>query len=272
MDVKKGNIFGEVSKYPESFMLRISEGTVADMNCENKFGRATNVDMSVNTDIWDGANATDDIDIWVAPTQARIHQIKSSSAADDGNPVGVGARIIKIYGLVDWDSKEVNETIIMNGITNVPTENSYVIIHRMKVLTKGSTDVNVGKITAIADVDGTVTAQINAGQGQTQMVIYGFPSNQDVYMTMLCASFRGTAAATESIDINVLFNPEPNVELTNFLTKHTMGLRSAGTSYVAHPFLPYKKFEGPGIIKIQANGSANNLNVSADFDLILVDN
>lgn len=36
-----------------------------------------------------------------------------------------------------------------------------------------------------------------------------------------------------------------------------------------HEFNPYNAFPGPGIIKLQGNGSANNLVVSAGFDLIL---
>lgn len=35
---------------------------------------------------------------------------------------------------------------------------------------------------------------------------------------------------------------------------------------------PYKKFTGPGIIKCRAEGSADGLDVSACFDLILADN
>lgn len=73
------------------FMLEVAAGNVPGNKSVNKFGRSTNVDNDVATDIWDRANATHDQDIWIAPTQARIHNIASTSANDDGDPVGVGA-------------------------------------------------------------------------------------------------------------------------------------------------------------------------------------
>jgi hypothetical protein len=256
----------------EDFMLEVSrqsQNKYANvMFGVNKFGRSTNVDSGVDTDIWDGANATDDQDIWVAPTQARVHNIVSTSTSDDGDPVGVGARTLRVYGLTAWDSPETSEDIIMNGTTDVATTNSYVIIHRMKVLTKGATSSNVGVITATAVTDGTITAQINAGNGQTLMAIYGIPSGYTFYMTELYASILKTGA-TGLADCSLLFNPEPDAELTNFLVKHTFGAVSTGSSNVPKQFKPYNPFVGPGILKVQANGSAANLDVSAGFDGIL---
>ncbi len=251
--------------------LEVPRGNVPGVSSINKYGRSTNVDNGIDTDVWDRANVTDDQDVWIAPTEARIHQLVSSSASDDGSPAGVGARTIEILGLTSWDTKEVSEIITLNGMVNVPTVNSYVIIHRMEVLTKGATSVNVGVITATADVDGTVTAQINAGEGQTHMAIFGVPSVQTAFMPSYYATVIKNAAAVR-IMITLLVNPEPNTELINFISKHTFGLDSGGGSDIQHPFNPYNEFPGPTIIKVQANASANDSDVSAGFDLILVDN
>ena len=251
--------------------LDVPRGLISTFSAVNKFGRTTNADSGVATDIHDGANATDDLDVWVAPTAARVHQIASTQAADDGNPVGVGARTLRVYGLTGWGTEEVSEDITLNGVGDVPTVNSYVIIHRMKVLTKGGTNVNVGVITATADTNGTVTAQINAGQGQTQMAIYGIPSTQTAFICNYYASAIKNAAAVR-VAVALLVNPEPDAELTKFLVKHTNGLDSTGTSYINHPFNPFFAVAGPAIIKVQVNASAADTDVSGGFDLVLVTN
>lgn len=252
-------------------MLEIPAGTISGQSAVNKFGRSTDVDAGVDTDIWDYANATDAQPIWVAPTTARVHDIVSTSANDDGSPAGTGARTIEIFGLTAWNADEVSETITMNGTTNVATANSYVIIHRMKVLTKGSAGPNAGKITATAQTDGTVTAAILALEGQTQMAIYGIPSTKTAYMTEYYASAI-KASSSLSVELRLLVNPEPDTELTKYLVKHTLGIATEGTNYLNHTFRPYFKIPGPAIIKVEGNSSANNTDVSAGFDLILEDN
>lgn len=255
----------------KDIFLEISKGTVPGHATVNKFGRATDVD-AVLTDVWDGANVTTAQPIWIAPTTARTHQIVSSSASDDGAPVGVGARTIRVFGLTGWGTNEVSEDIIMNGTTNVPTVNTYVIIHRLEVLTKGATSSNVGVIKATADTDSTITAQINANEGQTQMCIYGIPSTQIAYVTEFYASFNKSGGAAGGADISFEVNPEPDVELINYIVKNTQSVLSTGDSHLLETFNPHLKVVGPAIMKMQAIGSVANLDISCGFDLILVNN
>lgn len=258
------------SNQVRDFELEVARGNIAGITHINKFGRSTNVDNSVVTDIWDRANVVDDQDIWVAPTSAVIHNIKSSSANDAA--VGVGARTLEIFGLPDFDTKEVSEIVTLNGITDVPTVNSYVLIHRLEVLTKGATSVNVGIITATGIGGGNpITAQICVGEGQTQMAIYGIPSNQTAYVTNFYLSVQTIQTGKEIIG-KLVSNREPQNELTNFDTKHVLGIGGSGTTDAQHLFHPYKVFEGPCIIKMQASGDANNMDVASGFDLYLVDN
>ncbi len=258
------------SNQTRDFELEVARGNIPGISHVNKFGRSTNVDTGIATDIWDRANPTDDQDIWVAPTSAVIHNIKSTSASDAG--AGAGARTLEVFGLTDFNTKEVSEIIMLNGITDVPTVNSYAVIHRMEVLTKGATSANVGTITATGVGGGNpITAQINPGEGQTLMAIYAIPSNQTAYVTNFYLSVQTIQTGKEVIG-KFLSNREPQNELTNFDTKHVIGIGGSGTTDAQHLFHPYKVFKGPCIIKMQGSGDANNMDVASGFDLYLVDN
>lgn len=243
-------------------MLDIPRGEVAGVTSVNKFGENTDIDTAAAEDIWTGGGT------WVAPTAARTHDIVSTDAADTS--AGAGAKTIRVYGLTGWSTAEVSEDITMNGTTNVPTVNSYVIIHRMKVLTKGASGPNAGTITATAQTDATVTARIEIGDGQTLMAIYGIPSTQTIYMTQYYASVQRAVSA--SLDVRLLVNPAPDAELLGFLVKHIAGANSTGTTMMSHAYCPYAAFAGPAIVKIRCEVSANNSVVTAGFDGMLVTN
>ncbi len=257
---------------PVNFSLEAARGEVPGVRTINKSGISTNVDSGVDTDVWDRANPTNDQDIWVAPTTARIHDIVSTSTDDDGEPAGVGARTMRVTGLTDWDAAdETSEDITLDGTTNVPTVNAYVIIYRMRVLTWGATNINVGTITATAQTDATVTAQINVGLGQTQMAIYAVPSTQTLFLSSLRANLVDTNTGAEVL-FKLLVNTAPNLELTNFTTKIHGTLKASGTSGGGPVFNPPKIIAGPAIIKMQANGDAINMTVAAAFDGFICDN
>lgn len=247
--------------------LAIAQGIVPGVTHVNKFGRNTDCDDGILSDIWDLATQP----IWLAPTAARIHAIVSSSASDDGDP---GAATIRIYGLKTWDSAETSEDITMNGTTPVNTANSYVIIHRMQVLTSLASGPNVGIIKATAATDNTITAQINAGEGQTHMAIYGIPSTQIGYMTEYHFSIlrAGGGASNVSADAGVLVTADIENQPTVFLHRSTVGVSMRGTSHFEQTFIPYNRFVGPCIIKLDVVSDTDNVDISAGFDLILVDN
>ncbi len=245
--------------------LLISMGAYPSLSKVNKFGRALDCDSGIDVDIHDGANASsfptaalDERDIWTAPTAARVHSLQSTNAGD--------TQTVRVWGLTSWSSVETYEDVVLTGTDAVNTTNSYVIIHRMVLQTA---TINAGTIYATAATDNTITAQINPGEGQTQMAVYGIPSGITAYMCKyyLSAVKGGSAVAART---TLLLNPFPDSDETVFITKHTLGLSTDGTSLVAHEFRPYFAVAGPAIIKLQVNTSANNADISGGFDLILV--
>lgn len=244
-----------------------AQGLITGFSSVNKFGRAPNGVQTTPTDIWDRADATPTQQIWIAPTQARTHQLVSTSAADTG--AGVGARTVRIFGLTSWDTSEISEELTMNGLVNVPTVNQYVIVHRVEISTKGATSTNVGTITATADVDGTITAAVRPSLGQTQMVVYGIPSTHNAYIGLMYGTILRTGGAAVAVDMGLLVNPEPQTELLNFLVKETFSIAKDGTSAYTRPFYVPLEVEGPAIIKFQGTSTVSDTDVFGGFDLIL---
>lgn len=246
-----------------NFNFAVAQGRTT-FRAVNKFGYNPDVDDTTNgNEVWDGGIGGAD---WTLPTQARVHTLVSTLDTDGktGAPSSVGARTVRVYGLQTWSSAESSELVVMDGTTGVNTSNSYVIIHRMVVETYGSSGPNTGVITATAVSDGSETARIAVGNGQTQMAIYGVPSTQVFYVTQFYGSVAG--AASEQAEFRLLVNGEPDVNTTVYRTKF---LRGGATEGFVHTFDPPNRFVGPCVLKVLAIPDAVNRVVSAGFDGIL---
>jgi len=271
------NSAGEVIEMAAAvpFALRVAEGLVSGTTAVYKFGRAPNGVQTTNTDIWSRADSTPTQSIWVAPTAARVHAIASDSDSDGktGAPSSVGARTLRIWGLTAWTTAETSEDVTLDGTTGVNTANAYVIIHRMEVLTAGTTSINVGIITATAAGDSTVTAVILPNEGQTQMAIYGVPSTQKFYMTNVRGSIYDNTAQTRVI-MNLVVNQTPDSSPLDvrFVVKDQVNIQNSGSSSFELVYDPPRQFAGPTIIKLRGTASASDTDFSGAFGGYLVDN
>jgi hypothetical protein len=259
-------------------LLHAARGLVTGIKHVNKYGRALDGVQTTATDIWDRADIAATQQIWLAPTAARIHTIVSTNTADDGTPegAGAGAQAVRIWYLADWDTAEAYEDVILNGVAGVAMNNAAVIIHRMKVIPVGTTyAINSGIISATAAApDSTVTASISAGQGQTNMAIYGIPSTQTAYMTHfeLNSHNRANPGTVTEVDFTMLINERPDLNTTAFINKSNKGTSTAGGVEITKDYKPYKAIPGPAIIKFQGTASASDIEGTAEFDLYLVTN
>jgi len=255
---------------PSDFGLQVAQGNVTGYSSINKYGKNTEIDSGVTADIWSRGKTVSSGGtslIWVAPTQARTHTIASTDADDTSG--GDGARTVKIYGLTSWDTSEVSETVTMDTASPPVTSNSYVIIHRMKVVTSGGVGgtPNQGLITATATTDGTVTAAIEVGEGQTMMAIYGISSLETLYITQIGISTGKAGGSSGLVDVNLYVNQEPDSQLLAFILKHHTGLQTVGSSSTPNiTFNPPKKIAGPAIIKLQVDSGTNNMDVAGWFN------
>ena len=180
----------------------------------------------------------------------------SGATLDD---VGTGAHTLQIQG-IGADGLRLSETIVLNNTIAVNTVNEYTAINRMIVKTAGSGGENVGVIIATAAVDGTPTAQINAGNNQTEMAIYTVPADVDLFLTQYYIGIGKTTSAF--VDGSLFIMPFGET----FQTKHTIPASSTGETNSDHKFEPWAKVTARSIIKMRAISSAVNTVVFAGFD------
>ena len=150
---------------------------------EHKFG--------YNPDL-DGSNAPEDITpfgnmYWPDSVVAAADiDIVSSSVEDKGTPTaGSGAQAIRIFGL-DANYKMIEETVILNGQTDVHPTKDYLRIYRARIVKNaGAGAENAGNITI--DINGANTlAMLLAGFSQTTQLAYTIP---DDFVTSWLLSF-----------------------------------------------------------------------------------
>jgi len=127
-------------------------------------------------------------------TTAETMNISSDNAADDTG--GVGLITVLVQG-VDNTGAAVQEVVTLNGTADVLTTNSYLRVNNMVGLTVGSTEVNVGVITATASSAATIQDEMNAGEGISQSSTYTVPLGFTFYVTKIelnCAKITGGAS------------------------------------------------------------------------------
>lgn len=262
----------EVDTVPSDFIVEVAKGRVPGHALLRKFGRNVDTDpaadataVQIGRDVWDGGIAG--AAPWVPPTTARTHQIASSDDEDGGAGTDTGALTLKLFGL-DENFHLADETITLTGVTDAPTARTYTMIYRMQVLTAGSTGSNVGDITATADTDATVTAQITALNNQTLMAIYQIPANTTAQLIRWSFGLgrKGAGAATfaDGFLMAMDFGEVWRVLDTTTVSRDGQNWFDEETDHAV--LFPAKSY-----VKIVADPSATAQDTHGDFDLLLVD-
>ncbi len=233
----------------------------------NKFGRTTNLDSGAAnaTDIWDRASTSADR-IWTPLTTADT--IDLGYSGNDGL-ANTGARKVHIYGLdANWDMQD--EEISLTGTAR--SVGSYLRVFRMKVTEWGSLQQNENDIRGFGTASGTDVAQINAGNNQTLMAIYTVPNGYTAFITQYYCSVNRASPSNVSFDIRLLVRPSADVTNNGYQVKNVRGMY-INQNHLEHNFSPYLKVEEKSDIVMRGTDCTdNNTDVSAGFDLILIDN
>ena len=237
---------------PLNFNLEVAKGNVPGHSGVNKFGYNGVVGSSFET-IWSVGGEYP----WMATHNTLL--VESSSAEDDSKG-GSGAQTISIEGL-DENYKVVTETIALYGVTQVSTANSYLRIHRAKVLTAGNTGKAQGTITLKNGA--TIVCAIDADyDNQSLMSVYTVPAGYTAYINKIVFS---TGKGSETFcSLNICGQGSV------FNIKHSVQIKEGIST---REFAPYLKVTEKSDIEARAMALvAGNVEVSCEFDIILVKN
>lgn len=148
----------------KDFKYSVAQGNVNGASTVNKFGYNDDVDTGAEEIIGSFGGT------FTIMTSDDTLELVSNDAND--NSAGTGARTVFISG-VNSAGTTVSETVTMNGVTPATTSNSYAGINRAYVVSSGSNDGNIGRIT-ISDSLSTfgTQAMIQPDIGVTQQLIF----------------------------------------------------------------------------------------------------
>jgi hypothetical protein len=252
--------YGQVVRpVPGEFMLEVARGNVAGTTGVNKFGRNPIVAADSTEDIWDGSA------VYVWPTTAVITHVSQTT-----DQAAMRGQTIEVMGLdANWDVVTQNAVLDATDTTTIIALTTPLIrVFRKKVQANVVADSDIRAHDAGETQDYSI---ITAGNNQTLMAIYTVPNGKTAYMEGYYANLNQTANVGPTA-CNVRLFARDNDAGYERQVKHFLGLDPDATSHFNHQFRPYTKFTQKTDIFIDATSEGKASDVSAGFDLILVDN
>jgi len=226
----------------------------------NKFGYNDDVDSAAAETVWSVGG------LYSPPTTAYTLSIVSTSTDDDGDPAGIGANSVVVYG-IDENRVDFVETVTLNGQTPVTTTNSCLGVNRMAVALAGSSQTNVGTITVTQTTDGRTMAHMPAGEGTTQQCIYHTPVNTLGVAEELILNVRKLSGGGTDPRVTFkgwAFSPVSNCSYLVFQHRMDAGVEN---SVILSPKVPFVLTEQV-VLYFNAESSVNDVAVNMRFSLV----
>ena len=227
---------------------------------------AVNDDLAASTeeDVWDQSSDL----AYLA--SAETMNIVATSTDDDGAPVGSGALTVKVSGL-DGSHLAVEETVTMNGTTNVLTTQAFLRVNTMSVVTAGSGGTNAGVITATASSAGAVQSHMPAGISDCWDGFYSVPA--DHQLCIIQAEFNaikvgGGAQPIVTVRVYTRNSGDAN-PVWRVLLEHHMDT-AVGDHLILTPAV-YWEAVAKGDLRVTANSDTINAAIHIRLTGILID-
>jgi hypothetical protein len=250
------------------FYLEVAKGNIPGHTHINKFGHNPTADEG--DDIWGGGGVYP-----FYPTAAVDVDIVSTSTDDDTG--GIGAIQVIVQGLdTNWDEQQ--ETVTLNGTGVVQLSNTYVRLFRAWVHEAGTSNTNIGDITAFARSTGSgvtigdVGMFIGIGDGQTLQTIYTVPNNKTAYFLKGYVGLATDAKTAENGTFRWLMKLNDGVNGA-WLVQGEMGLVNLGAGNWQYEYgVPAGPLPERTDIRIALTTASSTFDTVGGYDLVLVDN
>ena len=179
---------------------------------------------------------------------------------------GAGASILYLFGHSPA-FLEQREFVVLNGLTDVPTEKSYIRQQRARVFASASSGA-LGLITSttIGETVETVSLQIINGNNQTMMALATIPINKIGLVTRWYAQVSKKQSISSIVDLRI---GQLDLNKPGYITQRR-SLQTLGTSAFDHKFSPALVLPGGSDIWIEADTDSNGTGIAAGFDIIII--
>lgn len=217
------------------------------------------------TDVW-GLDNSDYLGDFNA---SAIVSVVSNNAAD--NPVGIGAHTIRIYGLKEVTSTEIeSEDIATNGTTKVQSSSSWYRVIKSEVIEAGSGEENEGVITVVRDSDDRPASIIPPRKNVSLDAVFTVPDGKTAYLVGEHYHMANNASQNAVLDVTLTSNTTTG-DGGVFIPKRMVYL-SPGQNYSAKPAIPFS-FRSREDIKVRIDrAEGDNSFISCDLEFLLVNN
>ena len=176
----------------QDFLLEVAEGNIPGHSVVIIRGHNPSISIADGeTDVAEQGDLT-------YLTSAETMEIVSTSDEDGGAGGDTGLLTLLIQG-VDNTGAAIQEIVTLNGTTDVTTSNSYLRVNSMIGLTVGSTDSNVGNVTATATTSSTIQDKMGAVEGISQASHYTVPLGKRLFLYQIEFNGAKTSGGSQPV-------------------------------------------------------------------------
>ena len=244
------------------FLTEVQKGNVAGHSMVHKFGR----NDSVPNGSWQFVNNLG-FTAWPLSAATTVRIKAGGNAADD--LAGAGAREVTVQG-IDSTGAESSEAISTTGASaSAITATSFWRVHRSWVSAVGTYGAaNTGAVVIENGTGGTDLIEIAAGEGQTQFAGYTIADGKTGYLLSIHCHVASNKQAKVRVFTRANYDDTSAPMDSKRLRLFFDGV--AGDT-VYKPTGPELSIAGKSDIWVEAYGDGATADVSADFELLLVD-